>query len=307
MPKKSSVNNPVTNVNAMELSAPVKPDALGSHQEDPNAADNASHSDDPENAPEGESSDEADNDDGLVIPTRLKGKALKDVYTEFAGLEKAHSQQGNELGEARSLLRQTLESVIDSQESRRAAPADPAETVTDEEMSENPREAVRKLVKAELAPLVAEGATTKQKLLVLDFNERHPDYQQTARTPEFQEFVKASPYRTRLYQKAAQYDLDAAEDLYMAYEEHVKSTATNDPDDDDAGDAAPAVDPATARRRTIRQVQTQRGGAGGDPGKGSRTKVYKSTELARLYITDRDKYNEMMPEIKLAYREGRVK
>lgn len=296
MPKNDSVSTATTavNPNAMELTGPVDDeflsgtpdDSLGSHRDD-DTTDSKTDTD---------AEDDGDEVPEDKIPARLKGKSLSQVYAEFAGLEREYSRQGNELGEHREMLRQTLDTILQS--NNRATPEEPEE-VTDEDL-QSP-EGVRKLVEREIAPVKARAATAEQKLLVVEFNERHPGFQQTVKTPEFQEFVKSSRYRASLLQKASNYDMDAADELFTAWEEKVAAAKADGTDEDEQ------EDPAVTKRRKLRQASTETGGAGkGAGGKGGK-KVWKSVEIHRLYNNDREKYNEQIEEIKLAYREGRVK
>lgn len=223
------------------------------------------------------------------IPKRLRGKPIEQVYKEFAGLEQDYSRMGNELGEARSLLRQTLETALS------------ANKVTEPELTEDdflskPKESVLKLIDQALKPVKDATVNAEQRALMMEFNLRHPGYQETAKSPEFKDWLAESSYRTRLFAQASRFDLDAAEDLFTAYAEYKGSGKPE----------TPLEDAAMEKRREIRQASTETGGAGKTSSKTGK-KIYKSTELVRLYNTDRERYNEMMPEIQAAFKEGRVR
>lgn len=272
---------------AMELHAPVveeestdtsgDPNNLGSHRED-------------ETAPEQTEGEEATSD--VELPARLKGKSLAEIAQEFSGLEKEYSRQGNELGEARALLRQALQQSLNQPGAETTSEEEPEPT--DDEMIANPKDSVRKMVDKAVKPLQQALTAAQQQQMVTEFNARHPGYQQEARTQEFQNFVKASPYRMRLFNAAASYDMDAAEDLFNAWAE-VKAANK------------PAADSAETKREAIKRTTTETGGAGKSASGSSGKKIYKSTDLVRLYQTDRERYNEMMPEIRKAFTEGRVR
>lgn len=270
--------------NAMELASPVKeegtadsgdPNELGSHRDDETVA---------------ESTEETASE--VELPARLKGKSLSEIVQEFSGLEKEYSRQGNELGEARSLLRQALQQSLKQPGAESTSVEEPEPT--DDEMLANPKDAVRKLVSKAVKPLQQALTAAQQQQMVTDFNARHPGYQQEVRTQEFQDFVKASPYRVRLFNSAAGYDMEAAEDLFSAWAEAKASKA-------------PSTDAAETRRDAIKRSTTETGGAGKTAGGSSGKRIYKSTDLVRLYQTDRARYNDMMPEIKKALAEGRVR
>ncbi len=275
--------------NAMDIASPVEeesiatsigdPDKLGSHQEDEGDDSPAGSEDTPSEA---------------EVPARLKGKPLAQVYKEFAGLEKDRSRVANELGEARALLRQALEQAL-KQTGPTPGKEDEPE-VTDEDFDTNPREAANRLVSKAVKPLEQAVASAEQRAIMLEFNARHPGYVEEAAAPEFQEWVKASPFRLRTFKAASNFDLDAAEDLFTEWESR-KATAT----------AADEPDPADKKRDAIRRNRTETGGAGKSAGGSSGKKIYKSSELARLYTQDRERYNAMADEIRLAFAEGRVR
>jgi hypothetical protein len=169
--------------------------------------------------------------------------------------------------------------------------------LTDDEILAGPKAAVDKIVERKLKPIKEAAVTAEQRALQVEFEGRHPGYRQEATSPEFQEWVKQSPYRVRMFKAAGSFDLEAAEDLFTAWDE-IKAAQTA---------AADGEDPAEQKRKAIKRVTTETGGAGKSAGGKSGKKIYKSSELMRLYTQDRERYNEMMPEISLAFAEGRVR
>lgn len=276
--------------NATEISAPVveegsihdpieDPDTIGSHREETAEAEVE------ETDPQGEEED-------VVPPVRLKGKSLAQVYKEFAGLEKEYSRQGNELGEARGLLRQALE--INLKQPGAKTPEDLSDP-TDEEFDADPKAAAKKLVAKELKPLKDAVLSAEQRATMLEFDKRHPGYIDEANTPQFQEWVKATSYRTRMFTAAANFDVEAAEDLFTMWSEHK------------AAQGGEGEDPAARKRAAVKRVTTESGGAGKTAGGRSGKPTYKSSELARLYIQDRDRYNEILENDPMMFAEKRVR
>lgn len=275
--------------NATEIAAPVVEEEsidtpvgdLGkteSHQEDA-----------PESEPVEETVEEAE--DEVVVPTRLKGKPLAQVYKEFAGLEREYSRQGNELGEARGLLRQALEQAL-KHPGAKDSPEDEPEP-TDEDFISDPKAAIDKVVAKKLKPLQDAVLSAEQRAAILEFESKRPGYTEEVATPQFQEWVKAKPSRIRLFQRAAKYDLEAAEDLFEMY--------------DATKPAEETVDTAEKKKAAIKRQATETGGAGKSVSGKSGKKIYKATELARLFVQDRDRYNEMGDDIRAAFAEGRVR
>lgn len=222
--------------------------------------------------------------ESVYIPKRLRGKTKEDIYKEFAGLEADYSRMGNELGEARSLLRETLEKALQSNKV-----AEPE--ITEDDFVSKPKESVQKLIEQALKPVKDATVNAEQRALMLEFNLRHPGYQDTAKSPEFLEWVAESPYRAKMFTEASKFNMDAAEDLFSAFDEHKKSGATVDTNE---------------KKREIRNASTETGGAGKSTSKTGK-KIYRSADLMRLYNTDRERYNEMGEEIRLAFQEGRVR
>lgn len=275
--------------NATELSAPLTEEdsvttpltgELGSHREE--------ESEDHETDASAESEE---SEEEVAAPARLKGKSLAQVYKEFAALEKGYSRQGQDLGEARALLRQALEAGLKSTGAK--APEDELPEPTDDDFVTDPKAAIDKVVAKKLKPLQDAVLSAEQRAAILEFEKARPGFQDEVATPQFQEWVKAKPSRDRLFQRAAQYDLEAAEDLFELW--------------DATKPAADAADPAEKKKAAIKRVTTETGGAGKTAGGKSGKKIYKSSELARLYVNDRERYNEMADEIMAAFAEGRVR
>jgi len=277
--------------NATEMSAPVEDADI--HAPIPDSDDLGSHRDD-EDADAEEPA--APGDQEPEAPVRLKGKPLAQVYKEFSGLEKDRSRLANELGETRALLRQALEQAL---KTSTPATADEDPDPTDEEFDVNPREAVRKAVAKATKPLEKAVATAEQRAAMLEFDSRHPGYIAEAASPDFQEWVKASPYRVRLFTAASKFDMDAAEDLFSAWDERKASLPPADAED--------AETPADKKREQILRQKTVTGGAGKAAGSKSGKRIYKVTELSRLFIQDRERYNAILQDDPTMFAEKRVR
>lgn len=275
------------------LSAPIEDDPFNLKGDaDPEAGndDDVAAVADKDAAPDKDEDTDAKADD--KVPARLRGKSVEEIIAEFRGLEQEYSRQGNELGESRRLLRQTLEQVVDFAKPKEGGqPA--AQDVTLDDFEANPIEAVSKIVAKALEPLTQQLGGTQQEAARAAFAARHPGYLETARSSEFQEWVADSAYRSKLFKSASGYDMDAAEELFTAWGEQRKASA---------GDDTKTVE----KQARLRRSSVESGGAGKSAG-GSHKKTYKSAELARLYVTDREAYNAMMPEIAKAFAEGRVR
>lgn len=274
------------NPHATELSAPITDEESISAPVDQNLFGPTDNEADTPDTPTADA-DPAETD--VAIPARLKGKSLAQVYQEFSGLEREYGRQGNELGEARTLLREALKVAIE-QNSGASPATDEVPDPTDEEFDTSPRAAAEKIVDKKLKPIRAALSKAEQEAAMLRFEAKRPGYQQEAASPEFQAWVQKSPYRMRLFQDAARFDMAAAEDLYAAWDE-----------------AKPTAEAPPSKREALKKVTTETGGAGKAAGTKSGKKIYKSSELMRLFVQDRDRYNEMAEEIRMAFAEGRVR
>ncbi len=243
--------------------------------------------------------DESGTEDKVVSrPPRLKDKSEDEIITEFQNLESEYGRQGNELGEARALLRDYLSTTMNQLSQKKDENKDT--DVTEDEIQDDPVTAVNKLVKKAIKPLEESLENTRQSLTISEFERNHPDYRDTVKTPEFQEWVQGSKYRQTMFRRAADYDLEAAGELFSEWEDTLPK-----PDADDDTDVEPKPTTKLARKQKLRKAKTEAGGAGGSGG--TKVKTYKSVDLTRLFIEDREAYNAMMPEIKRALAEGRVR
>lgn len=154
---------------------------------------------------------------GFEIPDKFKGKDLADIVKSYTELEKAYSRQGRSLGE----MRQTFDEYIRSQSANPAPKEEPRKPLTVDELYENPEEAIRRTVDSSTTPrlkqIEQELQQTRLQGRMEKFEQKHPNWKEEAASPEFQNWVAASPYRLRLAAAADKYDLDAAEDLFSAY------------------------------------------------------------------------------------------
>lgn len=276
--------------NATDLAAPVvEEEGIDTPLGD--SSELGSHRD--EDTEETETVEETAESEEVAAPARLKGKPLAQVYKEFSGLEKEYSRQGNELGEARALLRHALEQALKHPGAKDGSVEDETSDPTEDEFLTDPKAAAKKLIARELKPLQDAVLSAEQRSAMLEFEKQRPGYTEEVATPQFQEWVKAKPSRLRLFKSASQFDLEAASDLFELW--------------DATKPAADEAESGEKKKAAIKRVTTETGGSGKTIGSKSGKKIYKSTELARLYVQDRDRYNEMAPEIRAAFAEGRVR
>jgi hypothetical protein len=223
------------------------------------------------------------------IPEEFRGMSVKDLANIAKHARREMGRQANELGEVRKLA----DELIKSQLQPKQEPEKPKEV----DFFENPQEAIRqavetnpRVVAAEQFAIQAQREQAKQKLAQM-----HPDFGQVVRNSEFADWVKSSRVRTKLFQEAEAYDLDAADELLSTFKalKAVKQQAV-----------APVISDAekTARSQAMQAAAVDTSGSGE-----TSRKVYRRADLIRLKMRDPAKYEDMADEILAAYREGRVK
>jgi len=228
--------------------------------------------------------------EGVEVPSRLQGKTAGQIVKEFTSMQESYGRQGTELGEARNLLREAVQLTLGKTDPAQAEAPDP----TGEEFEENSAAATQKMIDKSIAPLMDALVGTNKNVEQGQFTAAFPQYAEQVRTPEFADWVKASPYRSNLYQKADAHDFSAASELFTAYNEHTAAQTGGD----NSGTA-------NAKTAAVRAAATESGG-GKSAGKSS-GKVYLAAEIMRLYNSDRERYNMLYPEFEKAQAEGRIK
>lgn len=162
-------------------------------------------------------------DDGFDIPEQFKGKTAEEIAKSYVELQKLNSRQANDLGQ----LRKSFDTLVQSEliggqgDSTSKEPED--DPVTIDDLYEDTEKAISRVAektsKDRLAKLEQELQSTRLERQYNEFIGKHPDYQELAQDPEFQNWVVERPYRVRLMQQADQYDFDAADELLTFYKD----------------------------------------------------------------------------------------
>ena len=122
----------------------------------------------------------------------------------------------------------------------------------------------------------------------------HPDYVDIVQDSNFQDWVKASTFRTDLFQAADAYNYDAADELLTHWKERSMIDKT----------AEVKQQQAQKRKKNLKAGKTEsRVSSESTAGK----KTYRRADLIRLKQNDPNRYADLSDEIYNAYAEGRVK
>ncbi len=221
------------------------------------------------------------------IPDKYRGKTIKEVISMHQSAEQLIGSQGSEVGE----LRKVVDAYITNQTNNQP-PKEPDKEI---DFFEDPKGAVNQAIENHPEVIAARQETAKMKrnASLTQLQAKHPDMQQVLQAPAFAEWVKASPVRLELYQRADQgFDFDAADELVSNFKERSQV-------------AQQAVKTETAaRQQAVRAAST--GSTTGANTSGAK-RIYRRADIIKLMKNDPDRYEALNDEIILAYAEGRVR
>lgn len=239
-----------------------------------------------------ETQETPDDDD---IPEKYKGKSIKEIISMHQEAEKKIGAQGGEVGELRKVVDQYIQDNLAQQtrQQTQATPQGEPEEVPD--FFEDPTVAVSHAIANHPDVKAAKQAATNLSHQSAEARLRanHPDAPQIVNDPEFAKWVTSSRIRTELFARAdAEFDIEAADELLTLWKERTGVLK-----------AAVEQDKA-ARSDKLKAADTgaTKGAAAAPSGK----KRYRRADLIKLMMTDPDRYEQMAPEIQLAYEEKRV-
>lgn len=222
------------------------------------------------------------------IPDKFKEKSLEDVIQSYTELEKEFGRKNNEVGELRKLTDQLLrqELIKKEPEERKKVDfdslVDDPDTAISEAVANNPV----------LKEMQANWEKTQRGIQQEKFEVKHPDYMDVVQSDGFVKFIQESPIRTDLYQRAnTGYDYQAADELLTLYKQ-LHSVAQKE-----------ATEIKQAKKEQVmKDAAVEKGSSGAVS-----AKKYRRSDLIRMRMEDPDRFAAMGEEIRLAYKEGRVK
>lgn len=225
------------------------------------------------------------------LPEKYRGKTPAEIARMHMEAEKLIGRQAQEVHEVRSLADQLLKQQLSKPVQ---ATPQPNEDLSEDEFFANPKSAVAKTVEQHPAVLEAKQAALELKKMKTFqmLQTKHPDFASVVADTGFQEWIKASPLRVQMFQKAdVEYDFNSADELLSTYKE-LKAART-------------AVVQNSTKQATDSALKAAAVSTGGT-GESSR-KIYRRQDLIKLSMTDPDRYVALQDEIMQAYAEGRVK
>jgi len=222
------------------------------------------------------------------IPEKYQNKDIKDIVRMHQEAEKLLGKQSSEVGE----LRKIVDDFVKTQLEKANSPQEDEEEI---DFFDDPQKAVERAISKHPKIREAEEVTRamKQQEILHKLQRSHPDFESIIGDTNFGEWVAASKVRTELYQRAdQQFDFDSADELLTTWKERQNIVAET------------AEMQNADRKRQLKAAST--GSAKGSTEKLSR-KIYRRADILNLMQNDPKRYEMLMPEIRQAYAEGRVK
>jgi len=232
----------------------------------------------------------------VVIPDKYQGKSVEDIVKMHQEAEKLIGKQAQEVGEVRRLADELLKRQL---EEKKAVETPKEEIDFSQRLYEDPEAAINEAVSKHPAVTQAQqqAASYKQQQVATKLRSEFSNFDEVLQNPEFFEWIKASPVRTKLYAEAdGNYDYDSASELLSTWNmiNPSKSQKPSDP-----------VLVAESKKENNNNLKAATVNTG-SPAPSSR-KTYRRADLINLRLRDPARYEAMSDEIMAAYAEGRVK
>ena len=235
--------------------------------------------------------DSVDIEEEDELPNKYQGKDIKDIIAMHQNAEQLLGKQGQEVGELRRIVDDFIKAQSVTQQQAQSFESD----VDDLDFFENPKGSIEKMLAnhPSLKQTQQIAAQLKQQETVAKLKSNHPDYLDVVKDPKFGEWVQKSKIRMKLLQEADQgYDFDSADELLTLWKERQGTINTT-------------VNAEKAQRK--QQVKTASAGTSKGSAERPSRKIYRRSDIIDLMRKDPERYESLMPEIRAAYAEGRVK
>jgi len=228
-----------------------------------------------------------------ILPDKYKGKTVEDLAKMHQEAEKLIGKHAQEVGEHRKFFDDMMKRELLQKKAQQPTQEDedpnekffkkPTEAM-DDYLSNHPT-----IKQAQEQALIMKAQTAQQQL-----QQQFPDYVQVIQTPEFKQWVDASPIRQKLYQEAdGGYDITSATELISTWKAISGSKQSDQ--------QTITTKSEETRSKSLKAASVDTGATGV-----SSKKRYSRLALQDLLKTNPDKYYANSDEILLAYEEGRI-
>jgi len=223
------------------------------------------------------------------IPEKYRGKSVEEIIQMHRESEKMISRHGEELGNLRKLVDETLTANLAKNKAPEEQPKEEIDFFEDPDKYLEYKMANHPTLKA-----AEETAQAMKRQTVLgQLEQAHPDYMEIVNNAEFQKWVEDSNIRTEMFNRAANnFEYAPADELLSYWKERQKVVGQ-------------AVATAKEERKETRK-KASTGSAKGS-GESPSRKIYRRADLVNLMEKDPDRYMAMSDEIMQAYAEKRVR
>jgi len=230
------------------------------------------------------------------IPDKFTGKSVEDIVKSYQNLEQELGRKSQEIGELRQLSDSFLKAEISRNDGQTSLQTENSNGETENDFFDDPSKAVNSLI--ENHPKFREfqefQVRQSQDTNKVQLEQTHPDYIDIVKDSKFQDWVKASTFRTDLFQAADAYNYAAADELLTHWKERSMIDKT----------AEVKEKQKATRKKNLKAGKTEsRVSSESTAGK----KTYRRADLIRLKQSDPNRYADLSDEIYNAYAEGRVK
>jgi hypothetical protein len=220
------------------------------------------------------------------IPDQYRNKTPAELIKMHQEAESRIGQQGQEVGQLRSVVDDFILKQTKSTEPEEAEEidffADPDKAV-EHKIANHPT----------LKQLEQLGVQMHQSQTLSALQQKHPDLKEIASSAEFQKWVTGSKVRQQLYAQANnQYNYDAADELFSTWKD-IRNVAKQTVEVE-----------RKERKQALNAAST--GGATGSTEAPSK-KIYRRADIIDLMRNNPKRYQSMSDEIMRAYQEGRVR
>jgi hypothetical protein len=233
------------------------------------------------------------------VDPRFAGKSTEEIVKMYTNLESHSGRLASQLGEARTNLHTIITGKRESDLRQNGGTVETTVKIQPADILSNPTEAIDRYLTSRQSP---EVSALQQRLAQLEnqlanttlrFN--HPKAEEETADPAFAAWVRQTPLRQQLAQRAANGDPSSA-DMLLTEWQTAKASGKD------------AVQNASERARDLAQRTTLEGRSSGSEGTGKAKRTYKSSDLIALRMNDPDKYENpaFQREITQAYIEKRV-
>jgi hypothetical protein len=234
------------------------------------------------------------------VDPRFAGKSTEEIVGMYRNLESHSGRLASQLGEARTNLHTIITGKREN-DLRQNGGVTEATTakIQPTELLSNPTEAIDRYLTSRQSPEVSalqqRLANLENQLANTTLRFNHPKAEEETADPAFAAWVRQTPLRQQLAQRAANGDPSSA-DMLLTEWQTAKASGKD------------SVNNVSERAKELAQRSTLEGRSAGTEGTGKAKRTYKSSDLIALRMNDPDKYENpaFQREITQAYIEKRV-